>query len=231
MSIDAPLGSDDLDRLRALTSPTVANAIETFDLRARNQGFMGPEIRCFFPQREPMVAYAATAVVSARLPAGDKPRVSTRELWEHVLAIPEPRVLVVQDIDYPNPVGSYWGEVNGNIFKALGCVGTVTNGGVRDLDEVEAMGFYYFASAVLVSHAYIHLVDVGVPVEVGGLAVRPGDLLHGDKHGVTSIPLDIAKQVPEAAKRVEEQERRIIELCQSPGMTPEKFPEAMRQRR
>ena len=231
MANDGPLSADELDRLRALPSPTVANAIETFNVRQRSEGFMGPEIKCIFPQFPPMVAYAATAVISARLPASDKPRIAARELWDHILSIPQPRVLVVQDIDYPHPIGSYWGEVNGNIYKALGCVGTVTNGGVRDLDEVEEMGFYYFASTLLVSHAYIHLWDAGIPVEVGGLVVRPGDLLHGDKHGVTNIPIEIAKQVPQAAKQVEERERRIIDLCRSPGMTPEKFPDAMSQGR
>jgi regulator of RNase E activity RraA len=102
-------------------------------------------------------------------------------------------------------------------------IGTITDGGVRDLDEVERLGFYYFASAVLVSHANVHLIDVGGPVEVGGLRVQPGDLLHGDKHGVAQIPLDLAPKIPEAAQRIEEAERKIIALCQSPDFTPQKL--------
>ncbi len=226
----APLSAADLDRLRALTSPTVCNAIETFNAAPRNQGFMGPEIRCIFPHRPPMVGYAATAVISAKLPAGAKPRATMNEVWEHILTIPEPRVLVIHDNDYPHPIGSYWGEVMANISKALGCIGCVTDGGVRDLDEVDRLGFAFFASTLLVSHAYVHVVDVGVPVEVGGLLVKPGDLLHGDKHGVTGIPLEVAAKVPEAAKQVEVFERRIIEACQAPDATPEKILNAMRRR-
>lgn len=230
MSPHAPLAPEDLERLRAITSPTISNAIETFNVRPRNQGFMGPEIKCIYPNKPAMVAYAATCVVSARAPAGDKPRVSIADLWEHILSVPEPRVMVVRDLDYPNPIGSFWGEVNANMHKAMGCIGTITAGGVRDLDEVERLGFYYFASHILVSHAYVHVMDIGTPLEVGGLIVKPGDLLHGDKHGVINIPLEIAAKVPEAAKRVEENERRIIQLCQTPGMTPEKFRQAMLQR-
>ena len=146
-------------------------------------------------------------------------------LWEHVQSIPEPRILVVHDVDYPRPVGSFWGEVNANIFHAQGVLGTVTDGGVRDLDEVEPLGFRFFASTVLVSHANLHLIDVGVPVEIGGLRVEPGDLLHGDKHGVTNIPAEIAPKVAEAAERIEEQERGIIAFCQSPEFSVQKLME------
>ncbi len=101
----------------------------------------------------------------------------------------------------------------------------MTNGGVRDLDEVEPLGFHFFASSVLVSHANLHLIDVGVPIEVGGLCVEPGDLLHGDKHGVTSIPPEIAPDVVKAAEKIEEQERGIIEFCQSPDFSVQKLME------
>jgi len=126
--------------------------------------------------------------------------------------------VVIEDVDYPEPIGSYWGEVNGSIYKGAGAVGLVTNGGVRDLDEVEETGFHFFASCVLVSHAYVHLVEVGKPVSVGGLAVSPGDLLHGDKHGVTSIPHEIARDVAKASAEVEERERPI---ARSEKMSPE----------
>ena len=118
-------------------------------------------------------------------------------------------------------IGTHWvsWEVNGSIHKALGCIGTVTDGGVRDLDEVRAMGFYYFASCILVSHAYIHLVDFGSPVKVGGLVVKPGDIIHGDQHGVASIPMSIARQIPEAVAKVEARERPLIDACQAPDFT------------
>jgi regulator of RNase E activity RraA len=136
-------------------------------------------------------------------------------------AIPKPWIVVIEDLDHPHPIGSYWGEVNGSIYKGFGCLGTVTNGGVRDLEEVRATGFHFFASCVLVSHAYVHLVEAATPVTVGGLTVRPGDLLHGDQHGVTSIPLDIAREIPNAAREVEERERKIIDFARSPGFSIE----------
>jgi len=111
--------------------------------------------------------------------------------------------------------------VNANIHRALGCVGTVTDSSVRDLDEVREMGFHFFSSCVTVSHAYVHLVEIGIPVKVGGLIVKPGDLILGDKHGVISIPLEIARGVPKAAQLVEDWERPVINYCKSKGFTIE----------
>jgi regulator of RNase E activity RraA len=105
--------------------------------------------------------------------------------------------------------------VNASTYAALGGIGTVTNGGVRDLPEVREIGFHFFSAALLVSHAYVHVVEVGDPVTVGGLTVRPGDLLHGDEHGVTSIPLEIASQLPEACSAIEAAERRLIDYARS----------------
>jgi regulator of RNase E activity RraA len=105
------------------------------------------------------------------------------------------------------------------MHKAMGCVGCVTNGSVRDLDEVEPLGFHFFASHVAVSHAYVHIVEVGTPVRIGGLTVRPGDLLHGDKHGVTNIPNDLAPRIPDGVKTVETMERQIINYSKTPEFT------------
>ena len=140
---------------------------------------------------------------------------------------PVPSLAVIQDIDQPCAIGSFWGEVNGNIHKALGCLGAVTNGGVRDLDEVRALGFQFLASAAIVSHAYVHLVDFGTPVKVGGLLVNPGDLIHADKHGAIAIPHEIAREVPAAAAEVERGERTIIENCQSPDFSVQCLKELM----
>lgn len=209
-----PVASEVLDRLRRHSTPTLCNAIEEFKVRPRHQGFMGPQVHCIFPDLPPMVGYAVTA----RILAGQAPahhRAPTRpEFWDYVLSIPEPRIVVVQDLD-PTPIGSYWGEVQANIHRALGCIGTVTNGGVRDVDEVAALGFHCFASCLLASHAYVHLVDFGGPVQVAGLEVRSGDLLHGDKHGVTTVPEEIADRIDEAVDAVAERERRIIEACRA----------------
>jgi regulator of RNase E activity RraA len=127
-------------------------------------------------------------------------------------------VAVIHDLDRP-VIGSFWGEVNANIHKALGCVGTVTDGSVRDLDEVRELGFHFFANCVTVSHAYVHLVEVDIPVKVGALVVKPGDLIMGDKHGVISIPLEIAKDIPKAAQLIEDWERRVINFCESKEFT------------
>ncbi len=213
-----------LKALQTLNTPTVANAIESFDIRPRSTGFMSPAVRCALPNLGVMIGYAATAKIRATLKPEPGAAVERRKMWEHILSIPEPRVVVIQDLD-DEPIGSFWGEVNANIHRALGCVGTVTNGGVRDLDEVEALGFHLFASHIQVSHAYVHVVEIGTPVEFGGLTVNPGDLLHGDKHGITNIPLEIAEDVFAAAMQVEERERKIINLCKSPDFSIDKLSE------
>jgi 4-hydroxy-4-methyl-2-oxoglutarate aldolase len=206
------LTREELEALRRWPTCAISNAIELFNIKPRNEGFMLPEIKCAFPEMKPMIGYAATAVITADLSEGR--RVPAPEWWEVIRKIPEPRVAVLHDIDRP-VIGSFWGEVNANIHKALGCVGTVTDGSVRDLDEVEELGFHFFSSCITVSHAYVHLIDVGAPVKIGGLVVKPGDLLMGDKHGVISIPLEIARDVPKAAQMMEDWERKVINFCKS----------------
>jgi regulator of RNase E activity RraA len=217
--MNGPLSDAELEALRAVTTPTVCNAIETFDVRPRDQGFMDSSVACRFPEMGAMVGYAVTATIRAAAP-GVAP-VTPEAAWAEFEKTPRPWVVVIEDLD-PQPVGSYWGEVNASVYRALGAVGTVTNGGVRDLPEVRAAGgFHFFSSCVLVSHAYVHLVQAGTPVNVGGLTVRPGDLLHGDQHGITSIPLEIAKDLPAAAKRIDEAERRLITHARSGEATAE----------
>lgn len=210
----------ELEALKAWPTPAIANAIETFDVRPRNQGFM-LGIRCLYPGFEPMVGYACTATMLADSPAPKRDRGSVLKHWDNILATPGPRIAVIHDLDHPQCIGSLWGEVNANIHKALGCLGVVTDGGVRDLDEVEDLGFHFFAADVIPSHAYVHIVDAGIPVKIGGLVVNNGDLLHADKHGVVSIPHDIARDVPDACQKVEDGERRMINYCQSPDFDVE----------
>jgi len=212
-----------IDALRKITSPTVANAIETFNVRPRNQGHMFSELRALFPELGPLVGYAVTALIRAEAAPIDGHRASIFGYWDFIQTIPEPRVLVVHDIDEPRGQGSQWGEVQANIHKAMGCVGVVTDGAVRDLDEVRALGFQFVAAHVSVSHAYVHLVDFGLPVKVGGLWVKPGDLIHADQHGVCGIPAEIAPKIPDAVSRIEATERRIISLCQSPDFSVERL--------
>jgi regulator of RNase E activity RraA len=210
-----PLSMAELEALRAWPTPAVSNAIETFDVRPRNQGFM-LGIKCIFPEFKPMVGYAATATIRADLSPGGEGGHGFHPHWDNLLKVPAPRVAVIHDLDQPQGIGSLWGEVNANIHRALGCVGTVTDGGVRDLDEVRDTGFHFFAADVIPSHAYVHMVEVGIPVKVGGLVVRNDDLIHADKHGVVVIPHEIAREVPAACQRVEDKERVIINYCKSP---------------
>jgi regulator of RNase E activity RraA len=210
------LKKEELNALLEWPTPAISNAIELFDIKPRNEGFMLPDVQCRFPDKKPMIGYAVTGVISAQFSEGH--RVPPPKWWEALQKYPAPTIAVIHDVDDP-VIGSFWGEVNANIHTALGCVGTVTDGSVRDLDEVEALGFHFFSSCVTVSHAYVHLIDMDVPVNVGGLVVKPGDLLMGDKHGVISIPLNIARDVPKAAQMMEDWERKIINFCKSDEFT------------
>jgi regulator of RNase E activity RraA len=149
--------------------------------------------------------------------------------WNYILSIPAPRVVVIQDVDEKPGTGSLLGEMHSNILMALKCVGAITNGAVRDLHAVESMGFQLFAGNVAVSHSYVHIIEVGAPVEVGGLKITPGELLHGDCHGVLSIPLEIATEIPAVAARIIARERKLIGLCRSPQFSPERLREAVKE--
>jgi len=167
-----------------------------------------------FAHFPPMVGYAVTGTIrTAATPTVVHSYYDRTDWWNHLLAVPEPRVIVMQDIDAQPGLGAFLGEVHANILRALGCVGAVTNGAVRDLPAVEATGFQLFAGHVAVSHAYAHIVDFGSPVVVGGLTVRPGDLIHGDRHGIVSIPPEIAAEIPTVATRILETEKRIVVPC------------------
>ncbi len=218
-----PLQPHQIAALKRLSSPTVANAIETFKIRPREAGNLSPEIRARFSELGPVVGYAVTATIRAERGAAEGRRASTFAWWDYIQTIPTPRVIVVHDLDEPRGQGAQWGEVQANIHKALGCAGVITDGSVRDLDEVRALGFQFCAACVSVSHANVHMVDFGLPVKVGGVWITPGELMHGDQHGVLTIPEEIADRVPDAAARVEADERAIIEACRSPDFSPERL--------
>jgi regulator of RNase E activity RraA len=142
---------------------------------------------------------------------------------DSILGVPPPRVIVLKDVDRHPGLGALVGEVHANILLALNAVGLVTNGGVRDLPGVRKIGFQMFAGNVAVSHAFAHILEFGTPVEIGGLRISPGDLLHGDRHGILTIPIDIAPEIPAAAEKLIGREQRIIRVCQEPGFTLEKL--------
>ncbi|HMB33328.1 MAG TPA: RraA family protein [Methylomirabilota bacterium] len=223
------LTTEQIEALKKITSPSVANAIEVFKVRQRQEGNISSEIRALFPELGPLVGYAATCVIRAEQGPIDGHRASTYGWWDYVMSIPAPRVIVVHDIDEPRGQGAQWGEVQANIHRALGCVGVVTDGSVRDLDEVRALKFQFAAAHVSVSHANVHMVDFGIPVKVGGVWIKPGDLVHFDQHGVVTIPPEIAPQIPAAIAKVEADEKKIISVCQAPGFTPDKLKELYKQ--
>ncbi len=134
------------------------------------------------------------------------------EYYETLQKTARPSIAVIEDID-PVPVGSFWGEVNATVHKSLGCVGTITNGGVRDLNEVGPLGFGFFAKDLLVSHGYIHIEDYNCPVKIGGLEVKPGDLLAADRHGVVLIPNEIAGQLADACKKAADAEMPVLDYA------------------
>lgn len=230
--MNTPLTIEQLEALRQVDGGTLANAIESFQKRLRNEGFADSSIRCLFPQLPPIVGYAVTVKIRGSAPpvAGDT-YVDRTDWWDYVVSVPAPRVVVVQDMATRPGLGSLLGAVHVNILRALGGVAAVTNGAVRGIPAAEGLGFQLFAGCVAVSHAYVHIVEFGTPVEVGGLKVQSGDLLHGDRHGVQSIPEDIATQIPPVAAKIAAEEQGLIRLCQSAEFTIEKLRAAVKKGR
>lgn len=216
------LSLTEIDELKHYCTPTVANAVELFGVRSPLEGYMTPEIKCVFPDLGVMVGYAATATFRARAKAESSRHFDLQAYYDHILAQPEPRVQVAQDLD-AQPLGALFGEVNSSVHQALGCVGHVTNGGARDLDECHAIGFQLFTSCVQVSHAYVHYEEFGVAVKVGGVVVHPGDLIHADKHGVCLIPPEVAPRIIEACAAMEATERPLLDLARTPGVGPDEL--------
>jgi regulator of RNase E activity RraA len=213
-----------LESLRRLDACTLANAIETFHERLRNEGFADNSVHCLFPHLKPMLGYAATIKVRGSAPPTADSRYPDRtDWWDYILSLPEPRVVAVQDVATKVGLGSLLDAVHVNILRALGCVGAVTNGSVRDIPAAGSLGFHLFAGSASVSHAYVHIVEVGGEVEIAGLKIQSGDLLHGDLHGVQSIPPDIAGQIPPVAERIMAKEQKLIALCQSNDFSIEKL--------
>ena len=230
MTPEPPVAVEVLEELRRFDTCSVSNAIETFSVRLRNAGFADARIRCMFEDWPPMVGYAATA----RLRAGEPPMVGgfyhdRTDWWNSILQIPAPRIVVLEDLDKPPGLGAFLGDMHAAILRALGCIGYVTDGAVRNLPRVRDLGLHLFAGNVAVSHAYAHIFDFGSTVEVGGLEIRPGDLLHGDRHGLLSVPTKIAAEVPAVTARLQQGERKVIEFCRSQEFSVEKLGPLVKQ--
>lgn len=232
LNLMKPLSFQQLESLRRLDACTLANAIETFHKRLRNEGFMGHAVRCLFPNLQPMIGYAATIKIrGSSPPTTGNLYVDRTDWWDYILSLPAPRIVVVQDVATRPGLGSLIGAVHMNILRALHCSGVITNGSVRDIPAAQSAGFHYFAGSVAVSHAYVHIVEIGKPVEIDGLKIQSGDLLHGDLHGVQTIPIDIAARIPQVAANITAEEQALVALCRSPEFSLEKLRAAVAKHR
>lgn len=218
-----------LQQLAQFDTPTICNAIEMFGVRPRSAGYMDGRIRAAFPDLPPMVGFASTASMrSSEAAVGEDAYVGLERQLKHMQSLDGPAVVVYQDLD-ESAIGATVGEVMCNLYLAFGATGLITSGAARDLAQVYARRFPLFMGATICSHAYCRTIDVGQPVRVGGLEVRPGDLLHGDANGVTNIPLDLAGELPDVAREYMEAERHVIEYAQAEG--EKNFVEMLNRRR
>ncbi|WP_439629484.1 RraA family protein [Gemmata sp.] len=193
----ADLSPSVLEQLRKFDTPTVCNVLELFECRPRTAGYMDARIQACYPALPPMVGFATTATFRAGAPPrGGDTYMGLGNQVELIAKNALPKVVVFQDLDDP-PVAATFGEIMATTYKAFGCVGLITSGSGRDLDQVEPLKFPCFTSGTMCSHGYTQIVELEVPVRVGGVWVNPGDLLHGDRNGVTTIPIELAELVIE----------------------------------
>jgi 4-hydroxy-4-methyl-2-oxoglutarate aldolase len=227
------VGSAALAALCALDGAAIANAIETFGVRLRNEGFADSSVRSLFPDLPAAAGYAVTARIRCSTPPPVGYQYTDRtDWWHYIISVPAPRFVVVQDVDDRPGLGGFVGELHATILRALDCVGYATNGSVRDADAVRArVGLPMFASGIAVSHAFAHVVEFGEPVQIGGLRVGSGDLLFGDRHGLQSVPPQLVERIPDAAARMTAHERRIIALCRSPQFSIDALTQLVRSSR
>ena len=217
------LTAETLAALRKYDTPTICNVIELFDAIPRTAGYLDHRILPCFPHLPPMVGYAVTATFRAGAPAKSGDVYAGLEKQVKLLAsIPGPKVIVFQDLDDP-VVAATFGEVMCSTYQAFGCVGLITSGAGRDLDQVQALNFPCFTGSTICSHGYCQIVDLNVPVRVGGVWINPGDLLHGDRNGVTTIPHELAVATAEGCVGLAEAEAVVLNYLKTNGVTPEGF--------
>ena len=226
MPVTQKLSAQALSELAHYDTPTICNAIELFAIRPRTQGYMDTSIRSCFGELAPMVGYALTARFSAAPNSGGA---KTGEvLYQQSQQLQEmggPGVIVFEDIDRPT-IAATFGEVMCTTYKTFGAVGLITSGAGRDLDQVQAIKFPVFTSSVNCSHGQCAVTEMNIAVEVGGVTIQPGDLLHGDRNGVTTIPHEIAGQIVDVCRRVAEAENIVMNYCRSASPTPKGMLEA-----
>lgn len=222
----SPMSPETLRALGRFDTPTVCNAIELFEVRPRNTGFMNGSIKACFPKMPPMVGYAVTSTFRSMSPprSGDV-YASMSQQVESFAGLPGPAVMVYQDLDDP-VVSATFGEVMCSVYKGFGARGLITSGAGRDLEQVEAIGFPTFTSGAICAHGYCHTLAVNVPVTIGGICIYPGDLLHGDLNGVSTIPHEIASEVPQVCDELAKAEKVVLDYVRGTNLTPAGLAEA-----
>ncbi len=212
------LTEEQLQFLQQTDSPTLANAIEPFKVRDRCDGFIGGAVRCLFPELGVMVGIALTVTMTNR-PGEIAGREGFWRMWEALERMPRPSVLVVADASGEPTRCAYCGEVMATLATRLGAVGMVTDGGVRDLDEVRALGFRYFAPFAVVSHGNFSIEEIGSPVVIDGQEIRTGDILHGDANGIVIVPPETLDGLPEVVERIRTRERQMMDYVNGAEFT------------
>jgi regulator of RNase E activity RraA len=221
------LTPEQLALLQKVDSPTVANVIELFKIRSFVAGFTNQALKAVYPELPPAVGYAVTASFRAAYPAEAKDSYAGMpQLIDQAMSIPAPRMIVFQDLDEP-PRAATYGEVMVTSFQRFGFAGLITGGGARDIEQVRRLRFPCWATSVIVSHGYCRFPDINLPVNVAGLFVKPGDLLHADANGVVQIPHAIAGHVAELCEPFMEAEQIILDYLGSPAATAEGYREAV----
>jgi regulator of RNase E activity RraA len=213
------LPQSELDFLRSIDTPTVCNLIEIVAPERRGHGYTAKHLHCPFPDLPPMVGFARTVTFKARdkVPLGEAGYMQKRlDYLDYVASPPQPVVMVMHDLDGPEHAGfgAFWGEVQSNVHQALGALGVVTDGSIRDIPMI-APGFQMLAAAIVPSHAYVHVVDFGIDVTVAGMATKSGDLIHADRHGAVVVPVDKIAAMQAAAEKLAATEARIIAAAKS----------------
>lgn len=208
--------------LHSVDSPTIANAIETFDVRDRTTGFVGGAVQCQFPELGRMVGRALTVTMTSH-PGPVADRAGYWRMWEALDAMEGPVVIAVQDVSGAPHRCAYAGEVMSTLAKRLGAVGMITDGALRDVDEVRELGFHYFMRYPVVSHGNFEIVSVGEPIALDGERLATGDLLHGDRNGIVVVPDAVLAGLPDAVATIQEKEQRSMEFIRGGAFTLEAF--------
>jgi regulator of RNase E activity RraA len=205
--------------LRNVDTPTVCNAIEVVEGRRGFAGFTRGTVLASAPHEPPMVGYAVTARISGlKPPAEPKDVIRARRMdyYRMMAEAPKPAIAVIEDVDYPDCVAAYWGEVNTSIHKGFGLAGAFTNGVMRDLGDLPE-AFPVLAGSIGPSHGFVYIVESATPVTVFGLTVRPGDLVHADRHGAVVVPPEVIPGLAAAIAKLRETEALVLGPARSPG--------------